>query len=208
VNWNASNKLNVYSRFGYAPSHETASGYYPGPLNPLSLGGLGTGNIITISVGATYSFTPTLIMDGVVGLTRQHTTQKPIGPNTCWGAYFGIPYACQPPGQRDTALGAMNFTGFSPYGNTTYLSSLFDYLDPQYEGVLNFSWTKGPHNIRFGGDLHRMDINHSETGIESMSFTGGVTALNGGPAPNMYNSLGTFSWACLKAPQPTKTALL
>jgi hypothetical protein len=202
VNWNATNKLNVYSRFGYAPSHETASGYYPGPLNPLSLGGLSTGNIFTVSVGATYSFTPTLIMDGVVGLTRQHTTQKSIGPNTCWGAYFGIPYACQPPGQRDTALAAMNFTGFSPYGNTTYLSSLFDYLDPQYEGVLNFSWTKGPHNIRFGGDLHRMDINHSETGIESMSFTGGVTALNGGPAPNMYNSFGDF---LLGLPESTST---
>jgi hypothetical protein len=202
VNWNVNNKLSVYDRFGYAPSHETASGYYPGPLNPLSLGGLGTGNILTDSVGATYTFTPTLIVDGVVGFTRQHTTQNPIGPSTCYGASFGIPNACQPPGQRDTALAAINFTGFSPYGNTTYLSSVFDYLDPQYEGVLNFSWTKGTHNIRFGGDLHRMDINHSETGIETMSFTGGITALNGGAAPNMYNSFADF---LLGLPQSTST---
>ena len=202
LNWNASNKLSVYSRFGFAPSHETASGYYPGPLNPLSLGGLGTGNIFTVSVGATYSFTPTLIMDGVIGMTRQHTTQNPIGPNTCTGATFGIPNACQPPGQRDTALAQMVFTGFSPYGNTTYLSSVFDYLDPQYEGVLNFSWIRGSHNIRFGGDMHRMDINHSETGLETMNFTGGVTALNGGPSPNMYNSFADF---LLGLPQSTTT---
>lgn len=192
VNWNVSKTLAVYSRLGYSPSHETASGYYPGPLNPLSLGGLGTGNIFTISVGATYSISPSLVVDGVAGLTRQHTTQTPIGPDTCWGEKLGIANSCNPPGQRDTALPNIVLSGFSSYGNTTYLSSLFDYLDPQYEGVINFQWIKGAHNIRFGGDLHRMDINHSETGITSMTFTGGITALSGGPAPNMYNSFADF----------------
>src|SRR5262249_23461814 len=62
VNWNVNNKLAVYSRVGFSPSHETASGYYPGALNPLSLGGAGTGNIFTISLGATYTLSPTLIM--------------------------------------------------------------------------------------------------------------------------------------------------
>lgn len=192
VNWNLNNDLSIYGRLGFLPSHETASGYYPGPLNPLSLGGLGTANVLTTSAGATYTLTPHLIMDGVIGFTRQHTTQNPIGPSTCWGEKLGIPNSCQPPGQRDTALPNIVLTGFSSYGNTTYLSSVFDYLDPQYEGVLNFTWIKGPHNIRFGGDLHRMDINHSETGITSMTFTGGITALNGGAGPNMYNSFADF----------------
>ena len=192
VNWNVNKNLSVYSRLGFSPSHETASGYYPGQLNPLSLGGAGTGNIFTVSVGATYTITPSLVADGVIGLTRQHTTQTPIGPNTCWGEKLGIANSCNPPGQRDTALPNIVLTGFSSYGNTTYLSSLFDYLDPQYEGVLNFEWIKGAHNIRFGGDLHRMDINHSETGITSMTFNGGITALNGGASPNMYNSFADF----------------
>jgi hypothetical protein len=192
INWTVNKNLAVYSRLGFSPSHETASGYYPGPLNPLSLGGLGTGNIFTISVGATYSFSPNLTMDGVVGLTRQHTTQTPIGPNTCWGEKLGIQNSCNPPGQRDTALPNIVLSGFSSYGNTVYLSSVFDYLDPQYEGVLNFQWIQASHNIRFGGDLHRMNINHSETGITSMTFSGGITALNGGPAPNMYNSFADF----------------
>jgi Carboxypeptidase regulatory-like domain/TonB dependent receptor len=192
VNWNPTSKLAIYSRIGFAPSHETASGYYPGQLNPLSLGGLGTGNIFTVSVGATYTISPHLIVDGVVGLTRQHTTQEPIGPSTCWGEHLGIANSCNPPGQRDTALPNIVLTGFSSYGNTTYLSSLFDYLDPQYEGVLNFLYTRGSHNIRFGGDLHRMNINHSETGITSMTFSGGISALNGGTAPNMYNSFADF----------------
>ena len=192
INYNVNSKLSIYGRFGIIPSHETASGYYPGPLNPLSLGGYGTGNIITVSVGATYSITPNLIMDGVIGLTRQHTTQNPIGPSTCWGEKLGIANSCNPPGQRDTALPEMILTGFSSYGNTTYLSSVFDYLDPQYEGTLNFTWVKGSHNIRFGEDLHRMDINHSETGITQMTFSGGITSLNGGAGPNMYNSFADF----------------
>ena len=144
-------------------------------------------------------------MDGVVGLTRQHTTQAPIGPNTCWGEKLGIANSCNPPGQRDTALPNIVLTGFSSYGNTTYLSSLFDYLDPQYEGVLNFQWIKGSHNIRFGGDLHRMDINHSETGITSMTFTGGITALERRRRhPTCTTRLRTSSWACRKPARSPK----
>ena len=200
INWNVNNKLAIYGRSGFAPSHETASGYYPGKLNPLSLGGYGTGNVLTVSIGATYSLTPSLIVDGVGGFTVQHTTQVPLGSGSCWGAYFGIANSCQPPGNRDTALPNMVLTGFSSLGNTTWLSSVFDYLEPQYEGVVNFTWTKGAHNIRFGGDLHKNDINHSENTITSMTFTGGITALNGGVGPNQYNSLADF---LLGLPQTT-----
>jgi Carboxypeptidase regulatory-like domain/TonB dependent receptor len=204
INWNVSNKLNIYGRTGFAPSHEVASGYYPNNQgttpNPLSLGGYGTGNIFTMSVGATYTISPTLIVDGVAGMTRQHTLQTPLGPNTCWGTYFGIANSCQPPGNRDTSLPNMVLTGFSSLGNTTWLSSVFDYLEPQYEGAANFTWSKGSHNIRFGADLHKNDINHSENSITTMTFTGGVTALNGGAGPNMYNSLADF---LLGLPQST-----
>jgi hypothetical protein len=51
---------------------------------------------------------------------------------------------------------------------------------------------RGVGNIRFSGDLHGVDINRSETGIASMTFTAGITSLNGGPAPNMYNSFAVF----------------
>ncbi len=201
INWNVNNKLSIYGRSGFAPSHETASGYYLGSTpNPLSLGGYGSGNVLTASVGATYSITPSLIVDGVGGFTVQHTTQVPLGPNTCWGSSFGVANSCQPPGNRDTALPNMVLTGFSSYGNTVWLSSVFDYLEPQYEGVVNFTWTKGSHNIRFGADLHKNDINHSENTITSMTFTGGVTALNGGAGPNMYNSMADF---LLGLPQTT-----
>src|SRR5579871_656028 len=193
INWNVSPKLSIYGRTGFAPSNETASGYYAGTgVNPLSLGGYGTGNILTVSVGATYTLSPSFIVDGVGGFTVQHTTQVPLGPSKCWGAFFNIPNSCQPPGNRDTSLPNMVLTGFSSYGNTTWLSSVFDYLEPQYEGVVNFTWTKGAHNIRFGGDMHKNDINHSENTITSMTFTGGVTALNGGAGPNMYNSFADF----------------
>lgn len=40
--------------------------------------------------------------------------------------------------------------------------------------------------------MYRMVINRSETGITSMTFTGGIKALNGGTAPNLYNSFADF----------------
>ena len=31
--------------------------------------------------------------------------------------------------------------------------------DPQSQYVVNFSWMKKKHNIRFGGDIYRMGLN-------------------------------------------------
>src|SRR5262249_62189358 len=32
--------------------------------------------------------------------------------------------------------------------------------DPQWQYVTNFNWTKGAHNIRFGFDFARQQLNH------------------------------------------------
>jgi hypothetical protein len=206
INWNATNRLSVYGRFSYLPDHETTGGLFPlvnGNLNPLGLGTLGQANVISTSVGATFMVTPTLVVDGVVGFTRQHTEQKPPGQEQCYGTMLGIPNSCQPPYQRDFALPRIDITStggglvggagsWTSYGNTVNTSSVFDYLDPQYQYVVNAGWTKGAHNIRFGYDLHRMDINHYEITAQNFQFTGGATGLNGGPAPNLYNSYADF----------------
>ena len=40
--------------------------------------------------------------------------------------------------------------------------SVFDYLDPQWQYVVNAGWNKGVHNVKFGFDLHRLHMNHYE----------------------------------------------
>ncbi len=71
--------------------------------------------------------------------------------------------------------------------------------DPQYQYVANATWTKGTHNIRWGMDLSRVHLNHTqpEFGGATHGAQGGFN-FEGGPttiptiSPNQYNAWGTF----------------
>ena len=71
---------------------------------------------------------------------------------------------------------------------------MFDYLDPQWQWVMNAGWNKGVHNVKFGVDVHRLHMNHYEITAPSFSFTGGASALNatGAAAPNLFNGYADF----------------
>ncbi len=198
VTWNASNTVNLNGRFSYLPAHEHAGGLYPGvgqEFNPLALGTTLSSNVSSSSITATSILTPNFVVDGIFGFTRQHTYQEPPGPKTCWGAELGIPNSCQP-GQRDYVLPRLDIAGWSSYGNGVRVNdntgSVFDYLDPQYQFVVNSSWNKRAHNVKFGADVHRLHMNHYEVTSATFNFTGGATALSGGAAPNLYNSYADF----------------
>ncbi len=198
LTWNVNQMLNLNGRFSYLPANENASGLYPGvggEFNPLALGTKLDSNVSSSSVTATAVLSNNFVIDGIFGFTRQHTYQEPPGPPTCWGEELGIPNSCQP-GQRDTVLPRLDIAGWSSYGNgvrpNDNTGSLFDYLDPQYQFVVNANWNKGRHNIKFGADVHRLHMNHYEVTSANFNFTGGATALNGGAAPNLYNSYADF----------------
>jgi hypothetical protein len=212
LTWNASSRVNVNARVSYLPSTEHASGLYPPvggeTLNPLALGTTLDSNVSSASISATAIVTSNFVIDGLFGFTRQHTYQEPPGPRTCWGAEVGIPNACQLPLQRDYALPRIDIAGWSSYGNGTFpndnTGSVFDYLDPQWQWVMNASWNKGSHNIKFGVDVHRLHMNHYEIIAPSFNFTGGATALNGDASPNLFNAYADF---LLGTPISRNTAL-
>jgi hypothetical protein len=169
-------------------------------INPLSLGTDLNAKIFSYSLAATTTLTPNLVMDVVGGATTPHTYQQPNGPEQCWADIYGIPNACQ---ARDWALPQMEITGFTsrggtsggtqPLGNNGFSSSVLDYNDVQYQVVANLGWTRGDHNVKFGGDYHWQHMNHYEISpLTSMAFTGIATSLNGGPAANSYNALADF----------------
>ena len=71
---------------------------------------------------------------------------------------------------------------------------MFDYLDPQWQWVVNAGWNKGAHNGKFGFDVHRLHMNHYEITAPSFTFTGGASALNatGAAAPTFFNGYADF----------------
>ena len=193
LTWTPSNRLNVSSRVSYLPNVENNSGIFPSPdgarYNPLSIGRLFDSNVRSASWSATTILSSNFVVDGVAGFTRQHTNVEPEGPkDKCWGAEFGIPNACQPPFSRDRATPVINISGWASLGN----SPMRDYLDSQYNFVGNAGWTKGSHNVKFGADVQRMHLNHYETQVATLNFTGGASALNGGASPNNFNAFADF----------------
>jgi len=72
--------------------------------------------------------------------------------------------------------------------------------DPQFQWAGNANWTRGKHNVRFGGELAKQHMNQTQPefpGAEfpaqgGFRFIGGVTSLNGGPGANDYNHVAAF----------------
>jgi outer membrane receptor protein involved in Fe transport len=200
VTYNASSRLNLNGRFSYLPASELAAGLYgPAGENPLALGTTLDSNVSSAALSATHIASSNFVIDGLFGFTRQHTYQEPPGKGTCWGDVVGIRNACQPPLQRDYAMPRVDISGWSSYGNgirgNDNTASVFDYLDPQWQWVMNAGWTKGAHNVKFGVDVHRLHMNHYEITAPSFNFTGAATALNlpgVALAPNLFNSYADF----------------
>ena len=128
-----------------------------------------------------------LVVDGVFGFTRTDMLARPH-TDDCWGEDFGIRNTCQPPYGRSTAFPAMNASSWSISGGGEPRA----YRDPQWGGNLNAGWTKGGHNVKFGGELKRLHQNHYETQSPQFTFTGGRTALGPTGSPNNFNAFADF----------------
>jgi hypothetical protein len=103
-------------------------------------------------------------MDAYFGFTKQGTISEQEGLDQNIGKdVLGIPGTN---GTRKFEAGwpEFDFNGGSDYataGNNTNFMPYYRH-DPQYQYVVNFNWTRGPHNIRFGADIYRQGLNQTQ----------------------------------------------
>jgi hypothetical protein len=87
-------------------------------------------------------------------------------------------------------------TNYASIGNPGSGGAAGPYVDQnwQVQNSANASWTRGSHNVRFGGDIVRQALNRFETGASAGAFTfgGGPTQIAGGPSSNQFNTFATF----------------
>ncbi len=160
-------------------------------------GGSGVGDtfVHTATVGNTYVVSPTLLIDQSFGYSRlwQEVRAPDYGQNV--GLDLGIP-GTNGQDVRQSGIPTFNISGLSAWGNTDTWSPTFRY-DDTFTNNVNVSWNRGAHDIRFGSDLIRLQLNHWQPQIGggprgAFTFSGGVTALNGGPASNQYNAYASY----------------
>ncbi len=201
VNYNPTGNASIFGRYSISPSNI---------FDPPSLGAAGgdatnggqpghaPGRVQSASVGGTYTFSPTILFDGVAGYTRQRLGAQNVDIDKNYG--LDVLHIPGTNGSDRLQGGYPRFTfatgGFSNLGNPNE-SNPFLFRDNQYVTNENVSWIRGSHSLRFGFEFAKYDINHFQPQASNgprggFNFTGGLTSLNGGPATGTYNGWADF----------------
>jgi hypothetical protein len=199
VNYNPATQATMFVRYSISPSDI----FDPPSLGPaggdaLAGGqpGRAPGRIQSAAVGGTYTITSNLLIDANVGFTRQRLGAENVDIDTKYGLdVLGIP-GTNGPDRLQGGYPRFTISGFSSIGNPN-VSNPFLFRDNQYVAVGNLSWMKGSHWLRFGGEYTYYTINHFQPQAAfgprgGFNFSGGLTSLNGGAAPTLYNGLADF----------------
>jgi hypothetical protein len=200
VNWNKSDKLNMFGRFSilnytvWSPTpFDKASGE---AIDTAQQAGTGEGRIISTIIGATYIATPTFLIDASVGYGRFAPGTYPIQ----YGQNVGLDVLHLPgtngPGIFYSGIPQFSVSGYESVGNPGSAIPFF-WHDNQYQYNLNATRTMHSHNIRFGVDISREHMNHLTTESGSgprggFSYSSGTTALSGGATPTNFNAFAAY----------------
>jgi hypothetical protein len=199
VNYNPGPRGSIFARYSISPSDlfdppslEAAGGDALAGGQP----GRAPGRIQSTAVGATYTLSNNILFDANFGFTRQRLGAENIDIDKNYGLeVLGIP-GTNGPDRLQGGYPRFLISGFSSIGNPN-VSNPFSFSDNQYVAVGNMSWLRGSHWLRFGGEYTYYTINHFQPQAAfgprgGFTFTGGLTALNGGASPNMYNAFADF----------------
>ena len=211
--YNPTQKAMIWGRYSVSPMDIVA---------PLVLGKAGGdafnggnpghagGRVQVSAAGLTYSFTPTLLLDGNVGYTRQH-----IGANgDPQDGDYGLDVLHIPEtngvGPNYEGIPGFQIANVANIGNTN-TGSPFEFRDNQYTANINMTKVKGAHNIRWGWEYDKYALNHFQpqggtfgTARGTFGFDGSLASLNGG-TPINQGGVPINSWAQFLLGFPSET---
>jgi hypothetical protein len=199
VNWNRNEKHSLFTKYSTMNGNVNCA-FALGQGGGAALGscgapGTGHTRVQIATIGHTWTLSPRFVIDGTVGWTRmeQQGTSPDFGKNIGLEV-LGIP-GTNGPDPRQSGTPGFSPSGYTAFGNTDNPRPNF-YADQSYTSSHNASFTTGKHDLRFGFDLVRHQLNHWQPELNNprgaFTFGGGVTALNGGPATNQFNGYAAY----------------
>ena len=200
VDWNRTSNHTIFAKYSAMKSvfHGKPSlGQAIGDCN--CDGGLGDFHsfVQLVTVGHTLTLSPTLVVDGNVGFTRMSEYGKTPDFGTNIGLdVLGIPGTNNPSDIRDSGMPFFFVSGYADLGNPEGWNPAYR-NDWSFTSSHNVRWSHGKHQVSAGTDIIHHHLNHWQPELGSgprgeFDFNGGVTALNGGAAPNQFNSWAQF----------------
>lgn len=198
VNFAVNEKSAIWGRYGRMWATSGGVGIFGEAVGPAPGADPGLGDTVVqnMSVGHTYTFSPTVLLDGVFGYNRQNqsVTANDYGKN--FGEILGIP-GLNGPDIRQSGFPNVNFGGFYQGTGAPNWMPLFR-LEENFTTSHNLTWTKSAHELRFGFDGVLLRLNHWQPELSDggprgfFQFDGGGTAVAGGAAPNNLNAYAQF----------------
>jgi Carboxypeptidase regulatory-like domain/TonB dependent receptor len=205
VNYIASAKSMVFARYSISRSHildPPALGAADGDATNGGQLGNADSRIQSVGLGATYTFTPTLLADWNFGFTRQRLGATATDIGSAYGLdTLGISGTNGFGTTGDPALyngiPAFQTASLANIGNTN-TGNPFLFRDNQYVSGANLSWNRGKHAFRFGLEYNHTQMNHFQpqgadgnftTARGSFDFDGNLTAAAGSSPTNPANSV-------------------
>lgn len=203
-NYNISEKWTAYGRYSalkYKMNNPGMLGELGGTGISPNGGNTGVADGVTHSatIATTYVLKPNLVLDANFGYTtygtkvEQADLDKNIGLDV-----LKIPGTN---GKRRFEGGWPRFQvgGFLTFGVQDSFMP-YERRDPQYQYVLNMNWTRGRHQIRYGIDFYKQDLNHLQAEFAGQNhgaqggftFAGGPTQTRGGASSSSYNTYAAF----------------
>ncbi len=201
INYVPSKKSMVFARYSISPSFifdPPALGDAGGDATGGGQNGNAFSRTQSVAMGGSYQLTRAMLFDVNIGYTRLRLNAE----NTDIGTNFGVDTLHIPgtngPDHAYGGIPAFQISSWANLGNAN-TGNPFIFRDNQYVANTNLEWTKGRHDLRFGLEYYHSGINHFQpqggtfgTPRGTFGFDGSVTALNGGPAANPYNSFAQF----------------
>ena len=212
VNYNPNEKAMIWGRYSISPMDIVA----PLVLGPAGGDAFNGGNpghaggrVQVAASGLTYSISPTLLVDGNVGYSRQNIGANGDPQDGDYGlSMLKIP-GTNGVGPNYEGIPGFQIAGMANIGNTN-TGSPFQFRDNQYTGVVNVTKIKGAHNIRAGFEYEKFALNHFQpqggtfgTARGTFGFDGSLASLKGGTAINTGSP--SNSWAQFLLGFPSET---
>src|SRR5256885_12895020 len=200
VDWNRTSTHTIFAK--YSAMHSVFNGQPSlgsaiGDCN--CDGGLGEFHsfVQLVTVGHTWTLSPTLVVDGNVGFTRMSEFGQTPDFGTNIGLdVLGLPGTNNPTDKRDSGIPFFFVNGYADLGNPEGWNPAFR-NDWTFTSSHNVRWSHGKHQISAGTDIIHHHLNHWQPELGSgprgeFDFNGSTTALNGGATPNLFNAFAQF----------------
>jgi outer membrane receptor protein involved in Fe transport len=209
LNYNISPAAQIFAKYSQMSATVEAGSYFGDPASGGAMGGGFGGGLAgsadtTVKIGTlglTWTLSPRVVLDAVFGATRFDQSNIPQDYGTNYGTdVFGIPGTNATGGAagdiRYSGMPPISVSGYDAYGGTAGWAPAFR-NDRSYNFSANATYTLTKHELKFGADVVRMELNHwqPELGYGPrgyFGFDGGVTTQAPSGSPDQYNAYAAF----------------